>query len=167
LIIEIIMSSPLEIDQGAGPNDSLASPNDDATPDIPTTRRGKRDQVARPQSYSLSSTNNNVLSIPFVFFYLVLQALYHVMSDFVGDPAATVREFFATSRETNDILNDLPGEQHEQQRQIHHVHEQQVHQRQKLQELQLRIERIEDRRRAREAAAAAHNTNAMPDLKMD
>lgn len=155
------MASPLEIDQGAGPNDPLTNSNDITTN---TTRRGKRDQVARPHSYSLSTTNNNVLTLPFVFFYLVLQALYHVMSDFVGDPSATVRDFFATSRETDDILKDLPGEQHDQQREMHHVHEEQVHQRQKLEELQLRIERIEERRRAREAA---HNMNSIPDPKMD
>ena len=140
--------SPLEVDQGADANDSLAPSTG--------TRRGKRDQVARPQSYSLTDTNN-VLARPFVLVVLVIQAAYQIMTQFIGDPVGHVREFFTVNREANAILKDVPVLQQEQRRQLEHIHEGQVDQRQKLEVLRRRVQALEARRAARE-------NNDIPDL---
>ncbi|KAI2493095.1 hypothetical protein MHU86_21443 [Fragilaria crotonensis] len=72
------MTSPLEVDPGIDPNDSLQ----------PTGgyRRGQRDQVSVPQPYSLSD-NRHVLALPYVFLILVMQSMYQLMKQIVGDPA--------------------------------------------------------------------------------
>ena len=145
------MTSPLEVDPGIEPNDSRQPSAGD--------RRGQRDQVSVPQPYSLSE-NRHVLALPFVFLILVLQSMFQLMKQFVGDPASMVREFFAVNQEVNHILQELPEEQKEQRRQIENAHEEQIDQRHKLEVLQRRIQALEERRAARES------NHEIPDLKI-
>jgi hypothetical protein len=148
------MVSALEVSQGAEPNDSL-----NPSTGSPSTgnRRGKREQVARPQSYSLTGTNH-VLAIPFVLIVMVVQAMYHVMKQLIGDPGSVLRDFLSMNREADKILNEMPVEQNQQRVQLERVHEQQIDQKHKLEVLQRRVHALEERRAAREKAR-------LPDLK--
>ena len=146
------MTSPLDVDPGTELNDAL---------ELPSTgnRRGQRDRVSVPQPDSLSDTRQ-VLALPFVFLILIMQSMYHLMKQFVGDPSSMLREFFAFNREVDEILQEVPDEQNEQRRQIENAHEEQVDQRHRLEVLQRRIQALEERRAARES------NHDIPDLKL-
>ena len=147
LLASSTMVSPLEVSQGAEPIDSL-NPSTTGTPST-LTRRGKREQVSRPQSYSLADTNH-VLAIPFVLIVMVVQAVYLVIKQLLGDPGSVLRDFLSMNRETDKILNEIPVEQNQQRVQLEHVHEQQIEQKHKMEVLQRRVRALEERRAARE-----------------
>ena len=146
------MVSPLEVSQGAEPNDPL----NQSTTGRPSAvnRRGKREQVSRPQSHSLVDANH-VLAIPFVLIVMVVQAVYLVMKQLLGDPGSVFRDFLSMNREADKILSEIPVEQNQQRVQLEHVHEQQIDQKQKLEVLQRRVHALEERRAARENARLA------------
>jgi len=146
------MSSPLDLTGNA---------NDDVTPSRhrhPKTRRDKR-QVQVEDTMLTTQESDIATSAPRAMvnflgnFAFVM--LFNVIMLFFG---AIARGFsrvfgnswnFLTPAEENQILQEMPAEQRQQQRELEYIHGSQIHQRQEIEELRKRIQRIEERQKAR------------------
>mmetsp|Transcript_9751 Transcript_9751/g.14025 ORF Transcript_9751/g.14025 Transcript_9751/m.14025 type:complete len:147 (-) Transcript_9751:200-640(-) len=131
---------------------------DDGSPDEVAERRGKRETTS--PNNTLSTTPGNILAMPFMFFILFTQVLYQFVVNFVGSPVKTVQEAFLFSEQQSDFLETVPVEQREQQETLHNVHEQQIYQKEKIENLRRRIQRIEEKRAARQTNVASSEASA-------
>ena len=111
-----------------------------------------------PQATSSSSSAimsyGSYVSLPLVYLLFFIQLAFQSVKTVVGDPVGTFRELMDVNRQTNEILQELPGKQQEQRRELHYLHEEQVYNNDRVEDLRRRIQRLEERQRQREQEAA-------------
>jgi len=105
--------------------------------------------VSDPGSFLTRHFGKTMLTLPFLFTFIVLQAIFQASYDFISSPFALVGQFLASNRETDNILEAVPKDQKTQKHDLDIVHKNQIQQREKIKKLEERINRLEKRKAAR------------------
>lgn len=144
------MSSPLDLTEN-GPENS-AQPST-------TTRRAKRHHVAdnrmiaSQQSDLSTSTPRRVVTylgdFALVLLFNIIMAFFGAIAKVFMSMTGNVGNYF-TSEQENELLHDMPIEQRQQKRELAYLKGNQEQQNVQLDDLRRRVQKLEERRKARE-----------------
>ena len=153
------MSSPLDLTGNA--NDDR-SPKSRVQLNATKGRRAKRHVKVEDRLFTSQESNDITTSTPrvivnylgdfvFVILFNVIMIFFHAIArgfSRVFGGATSVGNYLSHAEE-NQILETMPAEQKQQRRELEYIHDCQVQQNRNLDDLRRRVQRLEERRKAR------------------